>query len=659
MFQAPPHRRFRIGRLLGAIGGLVLAGLFACDRPASDFELADESAFTGRFGPHVGRAFDVVAADMDVDGDVDVLINWHHLVPMELFENVAGRFELVNTLGRDESGLFDNPGIPSLYAARPEMTVRVEESGSPGLYVWHDLARRGSWRFLWKDDARQYDGFVLDVLTSIEVAEVEGLEASEVEQETPRTLRISVQGNPARRSFALKTVPRASRFRLGLRAMSGEALPLFVGRDLTPHPAGELDVWEPDPHGIAWVDVEGTARPELYITRGGLIGQLVPPLQPKLDRYFLPGPPGGPLYERAGESIVPRDRGRGRRVEWVDVDNDGVLELSIANKATPSRLLVRSPDSGELRDMAAELGLDLEEAEVQCWGDHDGDGFQDLYFLQENAIHVLRNRDGARFERIPGESLGLTLAPASAPSSTLFNFAALRLADFDNDGDLDLWLLGFGEERTNHLFLRAGERFTDVTERVGLASVRGNIFATLLDVDNDGFEDAVSSGLLEGEAKEDVGATKGAGHALLWRNRGGERFDIARLPRAVVPHPIHVATSLDVDGDGRWDLVSAGVERYLLRNTSDRRNSFVEIALRDQYGEPIGALVRVFYSDGSVGARRYGSAQNSAYSQVLGPLHFGVAAGMRVEKIAVRWPGDDEDSLYDAPEPGRTTLIER
>ena len=69
------------------------------------------------------------------------------------------------------------------------------------------------------------------------------------------------------------------------------------------------------------------------------------------------------------------------------------------------------------------------------------------------------------------------------------------------------------------------------------------------------------------------------------------------------------------------------------------------MALRDRGREPIGALVRVFYSNGGVILRRYGSAYNSAFSQVLGPLHFGVPAGIQVDKLSVRWPGDRDESF--------------
>jgi hypothetical protein len=632
--------------------------LVGCGDPSAPFELADESAFAGAFGPHVGRAFDVVAADMDADGDPDVLVNWHHLGPMELFENRQGRFVLVEA---SASGLFDNVGIASLYADSAEMTARIEASDAAGLYVWHDwhdLARRASWQFLWKDDTRRHSGFVLDLLTSLDVLEVRGLEPKEVEQETGRTRRIHVEGPSQRRAFSVRTLP-ATRLLLDLRDPAGNPIAIFVGRELTPRSDGRLDVWQADPHGIAWVDVEGSPRPELFITRGGLSGKLLPPLEPKRDRYFRPAPASAALYELDGASAIPRDHGRGRQVEWVDIDNDGCLELSVANEFTPNRLLARTERAGPFREAAADLGLDLERAEVQCWGDHDGDGFQDLYFLEDHTIHLLLNQGGRRFERVPGESLGLTIPPSDQPSSRQFDFAALRLADFDNDGELDLWLLGFGEDLTNHLFRRSGVGFEDVSERVGMRSVHGSITAVLLDVDNDGFEDVVSSGFLDGETKQDVGRKAGTGHVLVWFNRGGKSFTFDRLPLRVAPGPIHVATSLDADGDGRQDVVAVGLDRYLLLNRSDAGHSFLDVTLRDRGRPPIGALVRVFYADGRVAARRLGSARSSAFSQVAGALHFGIPAGMQVLKIAVRWPGEPEDSLYAAPASERTLLIER
>ena len=81
--------------------------------------------------------------------------------------------------------------------------------------------------------------------------------------------------------------------------------------------------------------------------------------------------------------------------------------------------------------------------------------------------------------------------------------------------------------------------------------------------------------------------------------------------------------------------------------------------MRDGEREPIGALVKVSYSDGRVIARRYGSTYKTAFSQVLGPLRFGVREGVSVAALSVRWPGEAKERVYPAPELGRRTPIER
>ena len=375
-------------------------------------------------------------------------------------------------------------------------------------------------------------------------------------------------------------------------------------------------------------------------------------MPPKGDRLFATVDGGTTLYELTAPPRIPLDYGRGRRVAWVDVDADGTPELSVSNKGSANKLLRRLGD-GTYTDVAPALGVDLAAAEVQCWGDFDGDGLDDLFYVDGQVVHLLRN-DGEEFEPRDGATLGLTFGP-SQPVTSLFNFAALRLADFDNDGDLDLWLLMQGEDRRNFLFRRDGDHFTDVTEEAGVSAVHGNIFTVLFDADNDGTEDAVSSGLLAGD---DPAPGAPIRHALLWNNRGG-RFAMRFLDPAVLPKAIHCATDLDVDRDGRVDLAAIGTDRVLLRNTTNSANRWVRVEAHDRGRPALGAVVRVHYDDGSVCARRVGSAHNTAYSQVIRPLHFGVPAGQGIRSLSVQWPGDASPTTYDPPPLGAVTVVPR
>ena len=635
--------------------GVALLASCAPGPPApSDIRFeAIAAAFEGNTGEHSNRVFDLLAADMDTDGDDDLLINWHHLAPLELFENAAGRFRLVNPPADDRSGLYDNRAAGAIFAAPAAMRRRVKALDRPGLAVWHDLDRRGSWRFAWTPDSRRTA--LLTVETSLEIDQIEGLDPSQIVERTSRTLAIVLDAERPQ-AFGLATEQVTVGLTLALRSSEGEPMSLYIGRQLEPLSSGEVELWKPDPHGIAWADVEADARPEIYIARGALIGQLEPPRRAKRERYYLPS--SDSLYELAADSVMPRDRSRGRRVEWVNVDGDGRVDLSVAAEASPNRVLVRRHDSDVFADRAATLGLDLERGAVQSWGDHDGDGREDVYVLADGGIDIFRNLGEAPFEVLSGSSVGLVLPEAYEATETQFDFSSIRLADFDNDGDLDLWLLSSGDERTNHLFRRDGDHFTDVSREVGLDQISGGLFATLCDFDNDGFEDGLSSGWLASESRDD--RLPAEGFAVLWHNREGHSFSFERLPRSAVPQPIHAATCIDANADALVDVAAAGPQRLLLLNRTPSENSWVGILPQDAGRASIGAVVRLTYSDGRIATRRFGSARNSAFSQSLAPLRFGIPAGVRIERLTVRWPGQSAASLYPTlPELERTTTIER
>jgi hypothetical protein len=397
---------------------------------------------------------------------------------------------------------------------------------------------------------------------------------------------------------------------------------------------------------MAWVDVEGSPEPELWVTRGGAVGTLRPPFLGKRDRYFVHRGAGTPLYRLADPGTVPREHRRGRQVEWVDVDADGSLELSVTGRGTPNGLLRRDEEGAAFRDVAEPLGLASLEGEVASWGDLDEDGLPDLFAVASRAIVVFVNRGpGAPFLERPGDELGLRLPPAEEPERrALFEGAALRHADFDNDGRLDLWLLGHGPARTSHLFVRRGEGFEDVSEAVGLASLRGHAPHVLLDADNDGALDLLAFGP-EG--------------ARLGRNRSGERFEFVPLQAEQVPEAISAAAAGDFDGDGATDLVLVGRHRHLLRNRGAGRNGFLDVVLRRGGRPAVGARVRAYYGDGAVAVQRHGSMHSSGFSQALQPLHFGIPEGVTLERVGVRWPGEASEELFEVGPANRLVTLER
>ena len=314
------------------------------------------------------------------------------------------------------------------------------------------------------------------------------------------------------------------------------------------------------------------------------------------------------------------------------------------------------PASSRLVDRAADLNLDFHQGAVLAWGDHDADGWADAYLLGEHAVDVALRR-GAGFEILPGTDVGLTLPETHQPAVTQFDFAALQLAELEAGGALDLWLLSAGRDRSHRLFRREADGFVDVSDASGVTGVSGGIFAVFCDFDNDGDVDGLSDGRRAGEDPD--GLPAGAGHAVLWHNHGGGRFDLERLPASVVPRPVHAATCLDADGDGVTDVAAVGPERYLLPNATAPAGGWIDVAPTDRGRPALGAEVRLTYSDGRVVVQRLGSARNSAFSQTVAALRFGVPRTARVVELSVRWPGEATPRRHPPPATGTVRVIER
>jgi hypothetical protein len=172
-----------------------------------------------------------------------------------------------------------------------------------------------------------------------------------------------------------------------------------------------------------------------------------------------------------------------------------VLSRGRQPKTAEARLDVARAATG-FRDVLPESGIDFRMTEPQAESfkvnlydhgcgvaiaDYDGDGDDDVLFLKQFGSNGLyRNRGDGTFENVTKEAGALALMDRICVGAAF--------ADFDNDGDQDLYITS--TRGGNVLFEnQGGGKFADVTERAGVGLIAHSQTPAFFDYDNDGYLD--------------------------------------------------------------------------------------------------------------------------------------------------------------------------
>jgi len=169
----------------------------------------------------------------------------------------------------------------------------------------------------------------------------------------------------------------------------------------------------------------------------------------------------------------------------IDLDLDGFIDIMVSNsdpedgdKDAPNQFY-KNTGLGTFVDVAASVGLLKGDLHGAAFADFNGDGYLDLFApdaAKGSKLNFLLNDGHGRFRDATKRSG--TWHPAERTH-------AMACGDFDNDGDLDAFLTSAGQDL---LFANAGDaRFREVARIVGLADIPGDPKAAgFLDYDNDG-----------------------------------------------------------------------------------------------------------------------------------------------------------------------------
>ena len=356
---------------------------------------------------------------------------------------------------------------------------------------------------------------------------------------------------------------------------------------------------------------------------------------------------------------------------WLDYDNDGWLDLFIANyvvwdaqnaprcgtperqfychpkayEGLPGQLLHNNHD-GTFTDvsLASGIGRHIGKGMGVAFADMDGDGLTDIFVANDSVRNFLfRNRGDGTFQEI-----GLEAGVALREDGFAIAGMGADFRDFDNDGKPDLVVSGILND--SFLLFRnlGGSRgFEDAAQRTGLLLGTRQLTGWglgMYDFDNDGWKDfffALShlsqldrylgrdSALpnrvfhsVEGKRFEDVSA--GA----------GPEFQQAGMHRGVA--------FADFDNDGRMDAVVSVINgpAKLFHNVTRGDAHWLALRLRGVRAnrQGLGAVVHVHLPDGrDIYNHATTSVGYSCSSEAL--VRFGLGANRAADKIEIHWPG--------------------
>jgi len=402
--------------------------------------------------------------------------------------------------------------------------------------------------------------------------------------------------------------------------------------------APEVGLADPEEtRAVAWGDYDGDGDLDLFVGFASDEGS---------GNRLYRNDEGGSRFVDVGESLGVDRVGTTRQPAFVDYDGDGDLDLFVAFRDQPNALFRN--DGASFTDVTRSSGIgDPRRTVGVAWFDMDGDADLDVFVANQNGDEdgVFRNLGDGRFEDV-APALGMS-QPGRTDSQ---GSVGVALSDYDNDGDLDLFVASYGPDV---LWQNQGDgTFRNVATGTPLAGDHHSVGAAWGDFDNDGWVDLFVSTFLAAEPEA-------PDH--LFRNVGGV-FEEVTPPAFLEKGASHGVAWADYDIDGDLDLSLANNNdaegtHPLYENTLDARRAprSLEVAIVDDRGRwtRAGATVTVRREPtdpdrtGFVSSRIMDTGGGYA-SQGVGPVHFGLPEGTGPVSVSVVW--------YEAGERRATTV---
>ena len=324
--------------------------------------------------------------------------------------------------------------------------------------------------------------------------------------------------------------------------------------------------------------------------------------------------------------------------------------------------LWRNKGDGLFEDVTAAAGLaDTLWNEGRGLGvvatDYDNDGDVDLYVANDAVRNFLyRNNADGTFAEI-GALAGVAYGVDGQREAGM----GVDAGDYDNDGYMDLVVTNFEQEPAS-LYRNNGRGFfphVSYLTGVGLPSLKDLSFGTgFVDYDNDGYQDLfIASGhVLDNIAFFDK-STSYEQQNMLLRNQGPDRqgryrfADVSnRSGAGMLLRRASRGTAFgDYDDDGDVDILVGNIGRRpnLLRNDGGNGHNWLQIKTIGRQSNRDGIGARILVRTGELFQVREVRAHYSYLSHSDLRVSFGLGDKQRAEVVEIRWPGGKVERIND------------
>jgi tetratricopeptide (TPR) repeat protein len=334
---------------------------------------------------------------------------------------------------------------------------------------------------------------------------------------------------------------------------------------------------------------------------------------------------------------------------WADIDNDGNLDLFVANENAPAQLFHNKGD-GTFEEIGHAAGIDRTAmSKGVTAADYDGDGLMDFYVTNEHAANFLYHNNGNLTFTEVGREAGV-----QAPS---YSFATWFF-DYDNDGWPDLFVTSYVSSMDESLKTYVGGKhnaetlklyrnkhdgtFEDVTSKVGLDKVFMPMGANFGDIDNDGYLD-----IYLGVGQPSFTAL--LPHVLLRNDQAKSFVDVTQSSGTGELHKGHGIAFADLSRRGSEDIVAeiggaVPSDDHALRVFENPGNSNDWLNVRlvgvKTNREAVGAQIHVTVQDGNAPPRSiYRTVgQTSSFGGNPAEQHIGLGPHAHGVTLDIWWP---------------------